>query len=348
MKSMLFVSDSDAKSLNLMYEAFKDFKDLEIDITYRTKIYSTYYDNKNTFFDKLFFKLKLPLDKEHHNLRIISLCKKKNYDYLFISKGNHIKPSTLKKIKKLNKNCKLISWSQDDMYAWHNRSIYYTLGLKYYDLIVTQKSYNCDANELPNLGARRILLQNKSFLPKIHKPCNDCAKIKIKHDVLFIGSAEYERFNSMNYLAKNGIKINIYGSGWDKQYYKKNAHKNLILNFKNLINDEYSNAINCSKISLCFLRKINRDQQTSRTVEIPACGGFLMSERTKEQTKLFEEGVEAEYFNSDDELLRKIKFYLKNENKRLNIVKNALLKCKIKNYSYQNRAKEIIEFVNEI
>ena len=31
--------------------------------------------------------------------------------------------------------------------------------------------------------------------------------------------------------------------------------------------DKYAEALSCSKISLCFLRKINRDLQTARTVE---------------------------------------------------------------------------------
>jgi spore maturation protein CgeB len=348
MKKMLFVSSSDPKTLNSMYEAFKELNDVCVDISYRTNTHSTYYDDKRSFMDVVFFKLKIPLDKEKHNDRIISLCKEYSYDYVFIVKGNHIKPSTLKKIKQTNKQVKIISWTQDDMYAWHNRTFYYSRGLKYYDLVVTQKSYNCKSDELPSLGAKKILFQNKSYLPKIHKPHNDSLKKEFKHDVLFIGSAELERFRSMNFLAKNGITVNIYGSGWDKNYFKKNAHKNLIFNFKNLINEEYANAISCSKISLCFLRKKNRDLQTSRTIEIPACGGFMLAEKTNEQMQLFKEGIEAEYFDSNNELMEKIKFYLQNDNKRLEIANKGLLRCKLSDYSYQNRAKEIIKYLKII
>lgn len=348
MKKMLFVSSSDPKTLNSMYEAYKDLDGIRVDISYRTNTYSTYYDNKSSFLEAVFFRLKLPLDKEKHNDRIISLCKEHNYDYVFIVKGNHVKPSTLKKIKKINKNIKIISWTQDDMFAWHNRSIYYSRSLKYYDLVVTQKSYNCNAEELPSLGAKKILFQNKSYLPKIHKPYQSSLKKEFKHNVLFIGSAEFERFEAMNYLAKNGITIKIYGSGWDKSYFQNKAHKNLIFSFKNLINEEYAYAISCSKITLCFLRKKNRDLQTSRTIEIPACGGFMLAERTNEQMQLFKEGVEAEYFDTNNEMMEKIKFYLQNEDKRSEIANKGLLRCKLSDYSYQNRAKEIIENIEKI
>ena len=43
------------------------------------------------------------------------------------------------------------------MYGWHNRSLWYTLGLKQYDLVVTQKSYNCNQDELPSLGAKTFV-----------------------------------------------------------------------------------------------------------------------------------------------------------------------------------------------
>jgi|APSaa5957512535_1039671.scaffolds.fasta_scaffold68574_2 spore maturation protein CgeB len=341
-KKVLFVSSSSADKLNVMYEAFKTHGMFDISVIYRGKIGSTYYNDTRSIVVKFLEKLGFPLDWCNQNNQVVEYCKNNNPDFIFIVKGNQIKPSTLRKIKNNNIQVKIISWSQDDMYAKHNRSYYYKWGLKYYDLVVTQKSYNCNPDELPKLGAKEILFQNKAYLPEIHKPCIDCSPIKTRHDVLFIGSAEIERFESMLFLAKNGIQVDVYGSGWNKECYRSKAHKNLIFHYENLINDDYSNAISCSKISLCFLRKMNRDLQTSRSVEIPACGGFMLAERTFEQKKMFIEGEEADFFSNNEELLKKVNIYLGSSNRRRIISNNGRNRCLKSGYSYQDRVNEIM------
>ena len=79
-------------------------------------------------------------------------------------------------------------------------------------------------------------------------------------------------------------------------------YPNLVIENKGLYSEDYSKSFQAFKISLCFLRKINYDQQTTRTVEIPACGGFMIAERTAEHKAMFEEGKEAEFFSSNEEL----------------------------------------------
>jgi spore maturation protein CgeB len=53
----------------------------------------------------------------------------------------------------------------------------------------------------------------------------------------------------------------------------------------------------------------------------------MLTERTDRQTELFGEGVEAEYFSSDEELLEKIKYYLVHVEKRERIARNGYDKC---------------------
>ena len=112
-------------------------------------------NHKRSIVDRVLRKIKLPRDVNHLNKSIKQACISFNPDVVFIVKGVTIKPSTLKFIKA--KGIKSISWSNDDMYGWHNRSLWYTLGLKQYDLVVTQKSYNCNQDELPSLGAKTFV-----------------------------------------------------------------------------------------------------------------------------------------------------------------------------------------------
>ena len=90
------------------------------------------------------------------------------------------------------------------MYGWHNRSLWYTLGLKQYDLVVTQKSYNCNQDELPSLRSKDVLFQNKAFEPKVHYPVKSCDTFTCVHDVVFVGAMEEDRLAQLIYLAQNG------------------------------------------------------------------------------------------------------------------------------------------------
>ena len=336
---ILIVTNTNNKTINHIVDSFYKRTDLEINTLHQSLT-----DSKGlvSILEKIFYKLKLPLDTDNINKRLINEVKHFNPEVLFIIKGNLIKPSTLRSIKNINPNIILISWTLDDMYASHNRSLYYKNGLNLYDHIFTTKSYNL--TELNSLGAKKVHFLYQAYSNIYHIPCKQCENSKYKFDVLFIGTAEKERIDSLNYLAQNGIKINIYGGGWNKVN-KTTLHHNLVINAYDLVGSDYADAISCSKISLCFLRKINRDLHTSRSIEIPACKGFMLAERTNEHSDLFEEGIEAEFFNSNEELLKKVNYYLLNEEKRQEVMEEGYKKCIEKDYSYDNMLERILDAI---
>jgi spore maturation protein CgeB len=108
---------------------------------------------------------------------------------------------------------------------------------------------------------------------------------------------------------------------------------------------EMAKAIGGAKISLAFLRKENRDDYTQRTFEIPACGGVLLAERTARHLDFYQEGVEAEFFdaNSNDDLVSKALFLLKNDVHREKLRgagRAALLR---QQHTYEDRVARLIE-----
>lgn len=301
-------------------------------------------NHSSLILNKIRHQFKIPADTFRLNKKLLKYDLS-TIDMIFIVKGNTIYPSTLKKIKTNFPHITLVSWSLDDMYAWHNRSLYFTMGLKYYDHVFTTKT--CNLEELISIGAKKVHFVYQAYSRDIHLPCDECIENPI-YDVVFIGFPEKERFESLQYLAKNGIKVDIFGypSEWKKKPYVHH-HKNLILHEKGVYGEEYAKTIGLAKISLCFLRKINRDQHTSRSIEIPACGGFMLAERTLEHRNLFTEDEEAVYFNSNEELLDQVKYYLKYEKERRIIAVNGLLRCHTSGYSYDNSVDKILKDIDE-
>jgi len=116
----------------------------------------------------------------------------------------------------------------------------------------------------------------------------------------------------------------------------------LILENQPLWGDDYAKALSAFDINLCFLRKCNRDLQTTRSIEIPACGAFMLGERTPEHLRLFEEGKEAEFFSNERELMDKCRYYLEHPEDRLKIAQNGYLRCQRGGYCYQERLQNVL------
>jgi len=330
--NILFVHPLEGNAYE-MYKAFQRKKFVNI-----FPLLTNVENKKQNIIDKIRYKLRLHSDINQVNKKLLEYDIS-NIDVVFVIKGNEILASTLNRLKQKKKELKLINFSLDDMYAKHNRSFFYTSSLKYYDLVVTTKSYNID--ELPQIGAKKILFQYQAYSKDIHIPM-ECSS-KYQHDVIFIGYPELERIESLLFLAEHGIVVNIYGypSAWEKSINKIN-NKNIVIHKESLYGEEYSEALSCAKISLCFLRKINRDLHTSRSIEIPACKGFMLAERTNEHLTLFEENKEAVYFGDNTELLEKVNYYLKHETKRVEIANNGFIRSQNSGYSYDDRVEEIL------
>ncbi len=288
--------------------------------------------------EKVMSKLGFPRDLTQVNRNIRRYIVKNKYDIVWLEKPLMLKPSTLKFVKTKSPKTTICFYSEDDMFARHNQSAYYRGCLPLYDVVFTTKSYNCNPDELPALGAKKIVFIDKAFDTHTHRllSITEEEKTQFGADVGFIGRFEHDRAEKMLYLAQNGINVHIWGNGWSNW---DNKHRSLRVENRPIYEDDYVKAICATKINLCFLRKLNRDLQTDRTMEIPACGAFMLAERTEEHRRLFEEDKEAVYFDSNEELLKKVRYYLEHEYERQAIAKAGRQRCLQSGYSHHDRLR---------
>lgn len=280
------------------------------------------------------------INTHNFNTEILKKIQNNNYDIAWIDKGIGIKKDTLIKLKESSPMTLVIGYSPDEMTRRHNQSADFLKSLPYYDAYITTKSYAID--ELKKNGAKKVYFVNKSFDPNFHYPRNVSEQdiCRLGGDIGFIGAWEKERADSILYLAKKGLNIRVWGGGQWLIY--KNKYKNLIIEDSGLYTDDYPKALSSFKINLCFLRKINSDLQTARTMEIPACAGFMLAERTIEHQILFEEGVEAEFFSDNEELYLKCKIYLNDSDAREKIRLAGYQRCISSGYSNFKTLQNVI------
>src|SRR5262249_31144401 len=129
-------------------------------------------------------------------------------------------------------------------------------------------------------------------------------------DVAFVGTFEAPRAASLLALARAGIGVRVWGNGWAQL---RDAHPNLSVEARPVYDDDYARTINATRINLAFLRKANRYLQTCRTVEVPACGGFMLHERSGEVERLFAGDREAAFFETDGDLVAACRRWLADE-----------------------------------
>jgi spore maturation protein CgeB len=304
----------------------------------------SFYEKRPSLSYRVLWKVGFPPDLTQTNNTILRKVQNGHFDIVWIEKGNNVWPRTLRAAKEVSPTTLLVSYTEDDMFAPHNRSVFYTRGLKHYDVVFTTKSYNCTPNELPSLGAKRVIFVDNTFDIHVHRPITvtlDDVEA-FGGDVGFIGTYERERAESMLYLARNGVSVSVWGNGWSKLV---GYHPNLLIEDRPLYGDDYVKELCATRINLCFLRKINRDLQTARTMEIPACGAFMLAERTGEHLRLFEEGKEAAYFGSNEELLEKVRYYLNHEVERSAIASAGRKRCLDSGYSHHERLKYMLSVV---
>ena len=299
---------------------------------------------KPSFLDRVRHKLLGPTDRANANAEILSAIRQSSFEMVWIDKGLTIQPDTLRTIRRIQPACRIVGFSPDDMMNPCNQSRHFLHGLPLYDCYVTNKSHN--VTELKALGCRDVLFTDNAYDPRTHRPVvvSNEERERLGGPVGFVGQWEHDRADSIRYLGSAGVPVRVWGYTWERMH---DVPPSVRLENHPLWEDDYAKAICAFDINLCFLRKSNRDHQTTRTMEIPACRAFMLAERTDEHLRLFVEGREAEFFSTNDELLEKIQHYLAHTDERLRIAQAGYDRCLRDRYSNAERLKRILETVCE-
>ena len=258
-------------------------------------------------------------------------------DLVWVDKGLFVHPETLERARAAG--ARVVHYSPDDYALAQNVSRHFWESLPLYDVVVTTKARN--VAPLQARGARRVLLSGKCYAPEVHRPPppGDPARAQFACDVSFIGRWEPEREAWLARVAALGVRLVVRGPRWNRV---RSAALRGAVDPSPVWGADYARAIGAAKINLGLLSRLAGDLITARSIEIPACGGFLLAERTAEHQAHFAEGTEAAYFDGCEELLGRIAHYLSHEDERVRIAAAGRARCLASGYSYDDRLAAIL------
>ncbi len=216
-----------------------------------------------------------------------------------------------------------------------------------YDLCITTK--HRDVDRLQALGSQQTHFSYQGFDSRIHRPvlppvpgaADDVC------DIVFIGQRMREREEFLTHLARElpEVDVRVYGRGWDSV--RRGPLDRCIRN-RWLRGDDYASALSNARIGLCFLNTEVQDDYTTRTFEIPACGSFLLAQRSPTHEELFLENEEAAFFSSMEDLVIQSRRWLANEAARMKAAKAAHHKVIENDWSWEARMRGCVKEVETL
>jgi spore maturation protein CgeB len=243
----------------------------------------------------------------------------KEIDLIWIDSGEYIGLENLLFLKKIG--CPIVLYNVDDPTGKRDGRRFKSLigAIHLYDLVVVVRPET--AKECYSFGAKKVLHVLRSYDEIAHKRSVSLEEksVKFRFEVTFIGTwmPGEKRDEFMLTLISKGVPLSIWGNGWHKSKYYVSLKPFIMGNA--IYGDDYVSVIQTSKICLGLLSKGNRDQHTTRSLEIPFIGSLFCAERTNEHMSMFKDGEEAVLWRNADECANLCLDLLKNDKRRKEI-----------------------------
>lgn len=233
-------------------------------------------------------------------------------ELLLVFKGMFVRAETLAATRAMG--VRAYCFYPDVSFRTHGPNL--PAALQQYDWVFSTKTFGLrDMRE--QLGVSRSSLLRHAYDRDLHRPVElyggdhsqyDC-------DVSFIGTWSPKKETLLTMLSDQHprLKLRVWGNQWGRVTRRSSLQHSL--EHRAVDGEEYVRAIAGSKINLAILSEqrtgaSSGDLLTSRSFHIPACGGFMLHERTVELSDVLTENESVACFSDADEMMGQINRYV--------------------------------------
>ena len=233
-----------------------------------------------------------------------------------------------------------VNFSTDDPFNPVHRSRWQLRTLPVYDIVFTPRRANIE--DLRTLGCKDVRYLPFGYDEDLFDPSASAPQgTQVPNlDVLFVGGADRDRAAFFDAYIQSGLKPTFVGGYWSHYRHTRSASLGL------LQADEIRRLTAAAAVNLCLVRRANRDGHVMRSFEIPASGGFMITEDTEEHRELFgDEGERTLFFRTPEEAAEKSRWALAHPAERQRMARALREHIKLGRHSYRDRLQTMLEAV---
>ncbi len=213
----------------------------------------------------------------------------------------------------------LINFLTDDPWNPAHRASWFLHALPIYDRVFTPRRANLE--DLKMHGCQKAAYLPFAYSPEAHYPepiQTDDERRRFECDVVFAGGADKDRIPYVRALVKAGLKTHLYGGYWNRYSGLGSGYRGMAdLHMLRM-------AAGAAKVTLCLVRRANRDGHCMRTFETPAMRGCMLTEDTPDHREIFgPEGQAVLYFRHEKEMMAKAQLLTSNARERERLTVSA-------------------------
>lgn len=278
-------------------------------------------------------------DLNQINKRLISLAYEAKPDIAIVTGGHRITSQTVTTLK--NIGARTVLWTID-------------APLNFQPIIDVAPLYDyifCQGTEaielLDQAGIKGANWLPMACDPAAHRPVELSPQEKEHYgsDVVFVGSYYPNRGELFEKLIR--FNLGVWGPGWDKLH--RHSPLRTFLKGGKTKPDEWLKIYSASKIVLAIHYQAPEIsfpvyQASPRVFEALACGAFVISDNQKDVFSLFKEGSHLVRFDSPDDIVDKITYYLDHSDDRQKISRKGRQEV-FNEHTYEDRIKKLLSFV---
>jgi hypothetical protein len=205
-----------------------------------------------------------------------------------------------------------LNYLTDDPWNPAHRSRWFLQALGGYDSVFSPRRGNL--RDLAQESCRRVEYLPFAYDSRLHFPEPSESlpeRSRLDCDVIFVGGADRDRLPYAEALISAGLRIALYGGYWDRfattrPYARGHADPATL-----------RKATAAARVSLCLVRRANRDGHVMRSFEAAATGACMLVEDTTEHREILGRDSETVvYFQGVDQMLGRLQTLLSNPSER--------------------------------